>query len=160
MADFTDFQKECLEAHNKLRAKHGAPPMTLNKQLCDMATDYANGLAAKDSFAHASPEERKIPQGNVGENLAMEMTSSPQGFKAEPMVMRWYDEVKDYNFGNPGFNPKTGHFTQVVWKGSTELGIGLATYKSGDWYKGVLVGRYFVAGNMKGAFEQNVFPVS
>ena len=28
----------------------------------------------------------------------------------------WYDEIKDYDFHNPRFNPKTGHFTQVSFK--------------------------------------------
>ena len=42
----------------------------------------------------------------------------------------WYDELykPGYNFNNPGWNenPGAGHFTQVVWKGTTELGIGIA----------------------------------
>ena len=32
----------------------------------------------------------------------------------------------DYDYGNPGFKGGTGHFTQVVWKSSTKLGIGVA----------------------------------
>lgn len=59
----------------------------------------------------------------------------------------WYDEVTNpgYNFANGGFSGGTGHFTQVVWKGSTELGCGIA---------GVyVVCRYCnVAGNMMGDF--------
>ena len=42
----------------------------------------------------------------------------------------WYDELykPGYNFNNPGWNenPGAGHFTQLVWKGTTELGIGIA----------------------------------
>ena len=42
----------------------------------------------------------------------------------------WYDELykPGYNFNNPGWNenPGAGHFTQLVWKGTTELGIGVA----------------------------------
>lgn len=45
-----------------------------------------------------------------------------------------------------------GHFTQVVWEGSTELGVGLAT----DGYITFVVGQYLPAGNMQGQFEQNV----
>ena len=26
----------------------------------------------------------------------------------------WYDEIKDYDWGNPGFGYNTGHFTQVL----------------------------------------------
>lgn len=34
-------QNECLAAHNKYRAKHGASPLTLNKQMCLYATEWA-----------------------------------------------------------------------------------------------------------------------
>ena len=42
----------------------------------------------------------------------------------------------------------TGHFTQVVWKKCTHVGHGI----SGGW----VCGRYSPAGNMQGAFDQNV----
>ena len=50
----------------------------------------------------------------------------------------------------------TGHFTQVVWKGSTELGIGKATGKKGTMYCTYIVGRYRPAGNFQGKFKENV----
>ena len=67
----------------------------------------------------------------------------------------------DYNFNNPGFSGTTGHFTQVVWKTSTQLGIGFArgTYSfGGKPFDNCLfvVGRYKEAGNMMGTFQQNV----
>lgn len=47
-----------------------------------------------------------------------------------------------------------GHFTQVVWKESTELGVGMAT----DGKTVFVVGQYRPAGNMnmEGYFEKNV----
>ena len=59
---------------------------------------------------------------------------------------------------------KTGHFTQVVWKGSVKLGIGKATGKvvqNGQisfctW----AVGRYSPAGNVEGAYANNVLKPS
>lgn len=40
------------------------------------------------------------------------------------LSLQWcrYDEVVNYNFTMPGFSPSTGHFTQVVWKSSSQLG--------------------------------------
>ena len=43
-------------------------------------------------------------------------------------VTNWYNEFEQYNFAQPGFSLATGHFTQVVWKASTKLGMGRAKY--------------------------------
>ena len=49
-----------------------------------------------------------------------------------------------------------GHFTQVVWKGSEELGVGRATYNDGKFNYEIVVANYYPAGNMMGAFPDNV----
>ena len=41
----TGFEKDCLEAHNKYRAKHGVPPLKWNAQLKADAQTWANHLA-------------------------------------------------------------------------------------------------------------------
>ena len=41
----TGFEKDCLEAHNKYRAKHGVPPLKWNAQLKADAQKWANHLA-------------------------------------------------------------------------------------------------------------------
>jgi hypothetical protein len=66
----------------------------------------------------------------------------------------WYDEIKDYSFSKPAFSAKTGHFTQVIWKGSTRLGVGLGF--SSDKRKVYVVTNYSPPGNMQGSFPQNV----
>lgn len=50
----------------------------------------------------------------------------------------------------------SGHFTQVIWKGTTEVGIGAATYEDGGWTHIVVTANYSPAGNLIGAFEENV----
>lgn len=49
-----------------------------------------------------------------------------------------------------------GHFTQVVWKETKELGVGLAT----DGTTTFVVGQYLPAGNVSNAgyFQRNVLP--
>ena len=59
----------------------------------------------------------------MGQNLAFMMGADLTGQGAVDM---WYREMHDYHFEKPGFSPSTGHFTQVVWKGSTHIGIGRA----------------------------------
>ena len=68
----------------------------------------------------------------------------------------WYNEIKQYNFNSPGFSMGTGHFTQVVWKGSQKLGVGYAITQDG---KGLyVVAQYSPPGNYMGQFGSNVVP--
>uniref|UniRef100_A0A3B3R1N1 SCP domain-containing protein n=1 Tax=Paramormyrops kingsleyae TaxID=1676925 RepID=A0A3B3R1N1_9TELE len=59
--------------------------------------------------------------------------------------------------GDAGALCLTGHFTQVVWKDSQEMGIGLATDGKGNVF---VVAQYRPAGNITNAgyYEQNVLP--
>jgi hypothetical protein len=40
-------------------------------------------------------------------------------------------QVSQYDWGTPGYQPGTGHFTQMVWRRSTKLGC--AESKGCDW---------------------------
>ena len=64
----------------------------------------------------------------------------------------------DYSFSDHSSQGghTTGHFTQVVWKASTQLGIGKYTGKNGDWTCTYIVARYKPAGNYRTKFEENV----
>ena len=72
----------------------------------------------------------------------------------------WYNEIKDYNFANPGFSSATGHFTQVVWKSTTKIGFGVAfgQMKSGAYTFNCayVVANYKEPGNYLGQFPTNV----
>lgn len=48
-----------------------------------------------------------------------------------------------------------GHFTQLVWASSRELGVGKARSRQG---KTVVVAMYRPPGNVCGLFEENVLP--
>jgi len=48
-----------------------------------------------------------------------------------------------------------GHFTQLVWKSSSEVGIGRAQSRDGKWF---VVANFFPAGNFIGRNAENVFP--
>lgn len=77
------------------------------------------------------------------------------------MTNIWYNELykPGYNYSNPGFQPKTGHFTQLVWKATTNIGVGIAIYNVTNFY-GVAQytpqGNFYYIGFMAEAFQQNV----
>ena len=57
---------------------------------------------------------------------------------------------EDYN-DNSGFTMETGHFTQLVWKSSTSIGLGISA--SGNTY--YCTAQYSPPGNMQGQFKTN-----
>jgi len=66
--------------------------------------------------------------------------------------MGWYNEIKDYKYSKVKSNrigPKTGHYTQMVWKDTKEVGIASAFSKNGKVY---VVARYYPAGNYLGEY--------
>uniref|UniRef100_A0A6Q2WZ70 SCP domain-containing protein n=1 Tax=Esox lucius TaxID=8010 RepID=A0A6Q2WZ70_ESOLU len=142
------FERQFVDAHNVYRQKHGAPPLTLSRDLCNSAHKWANHLLSSKSLQHSSTDH--------GENLYYAYSSAPKKFDGKDAVDNWYSEIKDYHFDKPGFTSGTGHFTQVVWKDSREVGVGIAT----DGKTIIVVGQYHPAGNISNAgyFEKNVLP--
>lgn len=138
------FQKESLDAHNQYRAQHGAPPLKWSSKLASDAEKWAKQLVKLNRLQHHT--------GDDGENLAYASGYELTGQRAVDM---WYEEIKDYNFGNPGFSSGTGHFTQVIWVGSQEVGVAKASNANGTQF---VVARYYPAGNVLGRFPENVQP--
>uniref|UniRef100_H3AC98 GLI pathosis related 2 n=1 Tax=Latimeria chalumnae TaxID=7897 RepID=H3AC98_LATCH len=143
------FEMEFLEAHNTYRKQHGAPPLQFSRDLCKSAQKWADYLLSINSLEHS--------KSNNGENLFYRYNSRVQDISGKEAVDSWYNEIKDYDFKNPGFKGNTGHFTQVVWKDTKEVGVGKATNGKGLFF---IVGQYSPAGNMTNAgyFERNVLP--
>ena len=59
-----------------------------------------------------------------------------------------------YDFNNPTWSEKNGHFTQVVWASTQELGLGWAMGNGDSCY--YVAGRYFPGGNIDNRFKENV----
>lgn len=53
-------------------------------------------------------------------------------YRIENFFRSWYDEVKQYTWNvEPRGAFKAGQFSQLVWKSSKELGVGLGRTKNG-----------------------------
>lgn len=134
----------CLQVHNMLRALHNVPDLQWDSKLADFAKKRSEHMARTGKFQHE-------PGTPYGENLYM---ISGTGTGCSAMVKMWYNEIKMYNFGSPTWSLSTGHFTQIVWKGSKRLGCGFATGARGLY----LTCNYDPPGNRMGQFQQNVLP--
>ena len=157
--DLNVFRSNSLSKHNGYRATHRSPRMTISSSANNTAQTWAQYLASSGSFQHSSASQRN----NAGENLYVYYTTAPSissDSLANTAVKSWYDEVKLYNYNSPGFSSATGHFTQVVWKGSTQLGCGAArgtkTMNGTKFNAFYVVCHYAPAGNVQGQFPANV----
>jgi hypothetical protein len=135
--------QETLDAHNALRAAHGAPPLEWSDECAEHAQMQADAMAAAGSIFHDNTEG---PSGRHGQNVAMAMPE----IDATMAIKMWYNEVNDPGHDFSGeFSGGTGHFTQVVWAGTTHVGLAInGCYVSAN---------YLPAGNMMGDFQANVF---
>ena len=144
--DLAAFRAAALKQHNVYRAKHDVSPLTLSSRLNDVAQHYAEQLARTNRLVHSG-------NTHFGENLYAFGSSGQALPRPEAVVDRWYSEIQNYNFDKPGFHTGTGHFTQLVWKSSKELGMGIAQAADGTWY---VVANYSPPGNISGQFPLNV----
>ncbi|XP_055607515.1 uncharacterized protein LOC129755176 isoform X1 [Uranotaenia lowii] len=147
---FSDFELECLKAHNEYRSKHGVLALKLNKRLCRYAEEWAKVIAARGVLVHRSNSQ-------YGENIFCSW-SSPNTtvvITGREPVENWYSEEPTHVYGKEPATLKTGHFTQVVWKDSRELGVGVARNRSGQVF---VVANYDPPGNYIGSFAKNVPP--
>src|SRR5699024_9174856 len=91
-----------------------------------VAQEWADHLLPLTDLEHRNPNE-------FGENLFSSSSSAPRPpLDPRAPVQSWYDEIQFYNqfFGRePDLSSfdQWGHFTQLIWKGSTRLGVGCAS---------------------------------
>jgi uncharacterized protein YkwD len=135
--------QEMLALHNAKRRAHCAPALTWSSELAAEAQAWAD----RCQFAHAPRDVNR----RHGENLAW---GPGRLGSAGYLFERWYAEARQYNFGSPGFQKGTGHFTQIVWRGTREVGCAVANCNGKSFW----VCRYAPQGNIvnPGYFEKNV----
>ncbi|KAK0246060.1 CAP domain-containing protein [Armillaria nabsnona] len=133
-----------LEGHNTVRAQHGAADLTWSDELAGKAQQWANGCVFKHSGGSL---------GSFGENLA---AGTGSGYTISSAIKSWTDEASSYDPNNP----VASHFTQVVWKATSQVGCAVqscdgifaASFGKASYY----VCEYSPAGNVIGQFAGNV----
>lgn len=126
---------EILAAHNSVRASLKIPPLTWSEKLAAHAQEWANTLLARGEFVHS--------KSGYGENLF-----AIQGARATPeeVVDEWASEARDYNYAANKCRKMCGHYTQIVWANTKEVGCGVARNSRRE----VWVCNYYPPGNYVG----------
>ena len=142
----TIFREEILKKHNEIRKAHGSPELTLNIVLNNMAQNYAKQIL--DSQGRKAFPINIYNDSAVGENVIISSKKEPN-----EIFEKWYNEKNLYDFSLNKFQKGTGHFTQIVWKTTKEVGFGL---EADDKNNICCVALYYPGGNVIGEFSSNV----
>lgn len=164
-----------LDAHNRWRRAHQAPPLAWDTTLARYAQawaavlvrDHPGLLVHSDDARGPLPEARALGYAGWGENLSW---FSPVVWSDGRREMRrdvgpaqvvdaWGAEVRWYDFATgrcaPEADPGCGHFTQVVWAATARVGCGRAV---GPDRAQVWACSYDPPGNWDGEYGANVRP--
>lgn len=146
------FRKETLHLHNESRKLHQVSELIEDPLLTERAQEWANSLAETDSLKHSD----LVWNGKlIGENIAK--GSAVLEDPSKLVFSKWYMEIVNYDFAAATAQPSTKNFTQVVWKETKQIGMGLAYSKNGNTY---VVVNYFPAGNDENKLRENVLPAN
>jgi|APTNR8051073442_1049403.scaffolds.fasta_scaffold27940_2 uncharacterized protein YkwD len=135
--------------HNQKRAEVGNGNVSWSAQIAQYAQQRADQIARNKQLAH-------LPQGQnpYGENLASGgSTGGAGGYTVISACDGWYAEKAKLprnarTMTVDLFNKGVGHYTQMVWKGSTQIGAGISQYQQGGFTMTVVVCCYNPPGNV------------
>ncbi|KEO91418.1 hypothetical protein EH31_01770 [Erythrobacter longus] len=143
--DLSGEEAAWLTAHNDARQEFGTAPLQWSDKLTREAEQWARQLARENTMRHSRPEDR----GRTGESLWMGTSGY---FHPAQMIGFFVEEQRYFQAGRfpdvsrTGNWADVGHYTQIVWADTREVGCAKASNGRND----VLVCRYYPGGNVLG----------
>lgn len=147
---------QLVNAHNKIRFMLGLQPLTWSDYLARFSQQWADFLKRQ----HGCHMQHRPLQGpnhtDYGENLFWgsalrwtDGTTEVQRIDGSDVVREWSDEQRfyDYHSNSCARGQQCGHYTQIVWRDTSQVGCGVAV--CGDNSQ-VWVCSYHPAGNWIG----------
>jgi pathogenesis-related protein 1 len=141
----SDLANTILKIHNDERAAVGVPPLVWSDKLAADAKTWAEHLATLPLGPDGKPQ---LVHGSSGENL---WSGTAGRYSTADKMQGWVNEKKNWH-GGPitkwvTGEPVTGHYTQMVWRDTKDVGCATASSSHGWDY---LVCRYSPLGNYLG----------
>ena len=139
-----------LKAHNGVRLSHGLSPLSWSNSLAQSAQGWSDKLKTE------SCKMRHDYNSPYGENIYWESLS---GGGTDQMISTdsdpvywWAAEEESYNYAKNTCQAgeQCGHYTQLVWADTTEVGCGVSSCIKGEERIDLWVCRYNPPGNVEG----------
>ena len=139
------FARTLLYEHNSERERKGLQPLSWSGKLAGEAQQWANKLARENKMYHSTRDQR----GGAGENLWMGTSGyyTAQDMIGSFLAERQYFRAGEFpNVSSTGKWADVGHYTQIVWPTTEQVGCAVARGQAYDF----LVCRYWPTGNVFG----------
>jgi hypothetical protein len=158
-------QTAILNMHNQERAIVNPPvsALTWNNDLATAAQAWADNIVRQNlrldicgdrnldpQYRQCPPHDPNLQTLGQGENLAWGYNTPVTG-PYPSLVQSWINEKSSYTPGTPFTWPSPyGHYTQMVWQTTTQVGCGIAQQQVGANVWDILACRYSPSGNWQG----------
>uniref|UniRef100_A0A0K0G224 SCP domain-containing protein n=1 Tax=Strongyloides venezuelensis TaxID=75913 RepID=A0A0K0G224_STRVS len=107
--DFLQFKERILNEINYYRSLHNSKPVKIHRASTKLAELYLEKILNTDAK-------------HLNRRLLQNYESSPYYF-APLLIKKWYDENKYYKYGKNLAITGTEHFTSIIWRAVTHVGI-------------------------------------
>ena len=110
-------------AHNRVRAEHDLPPLVWSDELARYAQSWVDKLQRRGCKLQHRPRSGPDAQRH-GENI---FSMSGQAPTVGDVVGSWAAEAAQYDARTNRCKGVCGHYTQIVWRTTRQVGCALAT---------------------------------
>ncbi len=108
--------RDMIALHGAVRARVGMAPLTWSAPLAARSQEWADTLLARNQFVHR-------PHSTYGENL-FEVHGAAAS--SAEVVDAWASESRNYDYSSNRCRGMCGHYTQIVWGDTKEVGCAVA----------------------------------
>ncbi|XP_052434216.1 cysteine-rich venom protein ENH1 [Carassius gibelio] len=142
--DLPSVQQEIVDVHNAFRrAVVPTASNMLKMSWSDAVAQSAQSWIDQCNITHGPPSSRMIDGYETGENLF----KASEDYSWTRVINAWRSEVNNYEYPTGSTNGLSiGHYTQVVWYSSYEVGCAVAKCGNSYFYGC----HYYRAGNFRG----------
>ncbi|MEM1255693.1 MAG: CAP domain-containing protein [Cyanobacteria bacterium P01_H01_bin.21] len=141
---------QILSVHNDLRQQVGVDDLRWSTTLATSAQAWADTLIAQNLIGH-SPAASQGNADDIGENITQYQTTTGGAYRTPAQAVQgWVNEAQDYDYetNRCTAGKECGHYTQMVWANTTEVGCAVA--RNANETREVWVCHYDPVGNFTG----------